>query len=79
MDFKSVLNQNMQLTQPMERTQASHFSFQDKFEAHTMYRNPNQASLDGNTVEANVNKLSMLKMRCSTKPACSSSITNFPG
>jgi flagellar basal-body rod protein FlgB len=54
MDFKSVLNQNLQLSQPMERTQANHFSFQNKFEAHTMFRNPNQASLDGNTVEANV-------------------------
>jgi flagellar basal-body rod protein FlgB len=54
MDFKSVLNQNLQLAQPMERTQTNHFSFQNKFEAHTMYRNPNQASLDGNTVEANV-------------------------
>lgn len=54
LDFKSVLKQNMQLAQPMERTQANHFATQRSFEAHTMYRNPTQASLDGNTVEANV-------------------------
>jgi flagellar basal-body rod protein FlgB len=54
MDFKSILKQNMQLTQPMERTQANHFSTQQTFESHVLYRNPNQASLDGNTVEANV-------------------------
>jgi flagellar basal-body rod protein FlgB len=54
MDFKSILKQNMQLTQPMERTQANHFPTQQSLESHVMYRNPNQASLDGNTVEANV-------------------------
>lgn len=54
LDFKSVLQQNMQLTQPMERTQANHFSTQQSLESHVMYRNPMQASLDGNTVEANV-------------------------
>jgi flagellar basal-body rod protein FlgB len=54
MDFKSILNQTLPLAQPMERTHAQHFSVQQGFEAQTMYRNPNQASLDGNTVEANV-------------------------
>lgn len=54
LDFKSVLKQNLQLTQPMERTQTNHFPIQRSLEAHSMYRNPNQASLDGNTVEANV-------------------------
>ncbi len=54
LDFKSVLQQNLQMTKPMERTQANHFSTQQSLESHTMYRNPSQASLDGNTVEANV-------------------------
>jgi flagellar basal-body rod protein FlgB len=54
MDFKSLLNQNMTLAQPMERTNAKHLSVSQGFEVHTLYRNPNQASLDGNTVEANV-------------------------
>ena len=54
MDFKSVLKQNLQLSQPMERTQTNHFPTQQLLESHVMYRNPNQASLDGNTVEANV-------------------------
>jgi flagellar basal-body rod protein FlgB len=54
MDFKSMLNQNLTLAQPMERTHSNHFSMQQSFTAQPMYRNPNQASLDGNTVEANV-------------------------
>lgn len=54
MDFESVFKQNLQLTQTMERTHTNHFPTQHISEAHTMYRNPNQASLDGNTVEANV-------------------------
>jgi flagellar basal-body rod protein FlgB len=54
MDFKAVLNQNLALAQPMERTQHNHLPIRQSFETHTLYRNPNQASLDGNTVEANV-------------------------
>lgn len=54
MDFKSLLQQNLTLTQPMERTNAKHFAITQSFSAQAMYRNPNQASLDGNTVEANV-------------------------
>jgi flagellar basal-body rod protein FlgB len=54
LDFKSVLKQNMQLAQPMERTQANHLSIQQSLQSHVMYSNPMQASLDGNTVEANV-------------------------
>jgi flagellar basal-body rod protein FlgB len=55
LDFKSVLNQNMALTRPsMERPQANHLPIQQSWETHVMYRNPGQASLDGNTVEANV-------------------------
>jgi flagellar basal-body rod protein FlgB len=54
LDFKSILKQNMPLVQTMERTQAGHFTSQQLLESHVMYRNPNQVSLDGNTVEANV-------------------------
>lgn len=54
LDFKSVFQQNLQMSQPMERTQTKHISPQQAFESHLLYRNPSQASLDGNTVEANV-------------------------
>jgi len=62
LDFKSILKQNMPSAsrgdQPvaptMERTQAGHFASQQLLEARVMYRNPSQVSLDGNTVEANV-------------------------
>lgn len=54
LDFKSILKQNLPPTQTMERTQAGHFASQQLLEARAMYRNPNQVSLDGNTVEANV-------------------------
>lgn len=54
LDFKSVLKQNMTLIEPMERTHTKHFATHQLLESHAMYRNPNQVSLDGNTVEANV-------------------------
>ena len=54
LDFKSLLKQNLPEAVPMERTQAGHFAPQRLLESHLMYRNPNQVSLDGNTVEANV-------------------------
>ena len=54
LDFKSLLKQNMPLAQVMERTQAGHFAPQQLLESRVMYRNPSQVSLDGNTVEANV-------------------------
>lgn len=54
LDFKSILKQNLTETVPMERTQAGHFAPQQLLESRVMYRNPNQVSLDGNTVEANV-------------------------
>ncbi|MGZ8163305.1 MAG: flagellar basal body rod protein FlgB [Methylobacter sp.] len=54
LDFKSILKQNMPEAVTMERTQAGHFAPQQLLEARLMYRNPNQVSLDGNTVEANV-------------------------
>ena len=56
MDFKSVLKQSLASGVPMERTQAGHIvqRQQQVFGANVMYRNPNQASLDGNTVEDQV-------------------------
>ena len=54
LDFKSILKQNLPETVSMERTQAGHFAPQQLLESRVMYRNPNQVSLDGNTVEANV-------------------------
>lgn len=55
MNFEAVFKQNLQLTQTLERTHVNHLPVQNNgLQAHTLYRNPNQASLDGNTVEANV-------------------------
>jgi flagellar basal-body rod protein FlgB len=59
LDFKSilkesVLKQSTSSAQTMERTQAGHFAPQQLLESRVMYRNPSQVSLDGNTVEANV-------------------------
>ena len=54
LDFKSILKQSMPPAQTMERTQAGHFEHQPLLESRVMYRNPSQVSLDGNTVEANV-------------------------
>ncbi len=54
LDFKSILKQNMPKATALERTQAGHFAPQQLLESRLMYRNPNQVSLDGNTVEANV-------------------------
>jgi flagellar basal-body rod protein FlgB len=55
MDFKSVLKQSMVPGVGMERTHAGHIVSQEpKFGANVMYRNPNQVSLDGNTVESHV-------------------------
>ena len=56
MDFKSVLKQSLASGVPLERTQTGHIAPQQQqvFGANVMYRNPNQASLDGNTVEDQV-------------------------
>lgn len=55
MDFKSVLKQSMASATTLERTNAGHIAPQQQvFGANVMYRNPNQVSLDGNTVEAHV-------------------------
>jgi len=55
LDFKSILKQSLVSGVSMERTHAGHIAPQQQlFGADVMYRNPSQASLDGNTVEAHV-------------------------
>lgn len=56
LDFKSVLKQQTMPVRPVvERTQTGHFAPEQQFlGAQLMYRNPNQASLDGNTVESHI-------------------------
>jgi flagellar basal-body rod protein FlgB len=54
LDFKSILKQNLTEARALERTQAGHFAPQPLVDSRVMYRNPGQVSLDGNTVEANV-------------------------
>lgn len=55
-DFKSVLRQNLsERKNMMQQTQSGHISPQrQSFGAELLYRNPNQVSLDGNTVEPQV-------------------------
>jgi flagellar basal-body rod protein FlgB len=55
MDFKSVLKQSMTPEVTLRATQHDHILPQQQlFGANLMYRNPSQVSLDGNTVEPNV-------------------------
>jgi flagellar basal-body rod protein FlgB len=55
LDFTSILKQNMPLALNPERTQARHIAPSEHLlEARLRYRNPHQVSLDGNTVEAQV-------------------------
>jgi flagellar basal-body rod protein FlgB len=55
LDFKSVLKQTVTSGLAIERTSAGHISPQQQvLGANLMYRNPSQVSLDGNTVESQV-------------------------
>jgi flagellar basal-body rod protein FlgB len=55
LDFKSVLQQNMASTLTMQSTHSAHLVPQQQLlGGKLMYRNPQQVSLDGNTVESNV-------------------------
>jgi len=55
LDFKAALKQSISSNTFMERTQEGHFSPNDRLLGATiMFRNPNQSSLDGNTVEAHI-------------------------
>ncbi len=55
LDFKAVLDKTRFPAQRMETTQTGHLSSnQPLLGATMMYRNPQQASLDGNTVESQI-------------------------
>lgn len=55
LDFQAILKQTMPDNTVLERTRPGHIAPSELLlGAQMLYRNPNQASLDGNTVEANV-------------------------
>ena len=55
LDFKAVLNQTQSSGIEMQRTQQGHIASQNTLlGANLMYRNPQQAALDGNTVEGQI-------------------------
>jgi len=55
LDFSSVLQQTLQSETRINKTNAGHLEASDSvLGADLLYRNPHQASLDGNTVEAHV-------------------------
>jgi len=55
LDFSSVLQQTLQSEPRINKTNAGHLAASDSvLGADLLYRNPHQASLDGNTVEAHV-------------------------
>lgn len=55
LDFKAVLSQTMAAESRMQRTQQTHLAAPNAtLGADLLYRNPQQASLDGNTVEAHI-------------------------
>ncbi|MCF7988216.1 MAG: flagellar basal body rod protein FlgB [Methylovulum sp.] len=55
MDFNSILKQSQSRSVDLNRTQEGHIhSERQLLGANLMFRNPYQASLDGNTVESNI-------------------------
>lgn len=55
LDFKSVLSQTLASESRLQRTSEDHMvSQQTILGADLLYRNPHQASLDGNTVETHI-------------------------
>jgi len=55
LDFQSILKKTLPASPALERTQDQHFSPEQLFlGGKLMYRNPNQVSLDGNTVETHI-------------------------
>ncbi|MCF8006280.1 MAG: flagellar basal body rod protein FlgB [Methylovulum sp.] len=52
LDFSAVFQKTMSSTMGLQQTQERHLSLSNELlGAHLKYRNPNQVSLDGNTVE----------------------------
>jgi len=55
LDFKAVLSQTMNSESRLSQTRENHMAnAQDVLGADLLYRNPQQASLDGNTVETHI-------------------------
>lgn len=55
LDFRAVLNQTMDSATSLQQTREGHLSGQRTLlGAQLLYRNPQQASLDGNTVEEHI-------------------------
>jgi len=55
LNFSSILNKTLSKDVSLERTQAKHFGTDRRIlGAEVLFRNPNQISLDGNTVETQV-------------------------
>lgn len=55
LDFKSILKESVSQGVSVKLTQPGHITSQQQlFGANVMYRNPNQVSLDGNTVEPHI-------------------------
>lgn len=55
LDFRAVLNQTIDSATSLQRTREGHISGQQTLlGAQLLYRNPQQASLDGNTVEEHI-------------------------
>ncbi len=54
MDFKSFFDQQMADNLPMEKTNAQHLTVSAETTPGLMYRNATQPSIDGNTVDTNI-------------------------
>jgi len=54
LDFKTILKQSMPTSNKMDTPQQGHFSANGRLGATMLYRNPQQASIDGNTVESHI-------------------------
>lgn len=55
LDFQSILKKTLPASPTLERTEAKHFVQEQMIlGGKLMYRNPNQVSLDGNTVESHI-------------------------
>ena len=55
LDFQSILKKAIPVSNSIEKTQEGHLSPNDQLLGATMmFRNPHQASLDGNTVESHI-------------------------
>jgi len=79
LDFKSLLKQNMSEATTLQHTQAGHFGSQQLLDSRLMYRNPNQVSLDGNTVEPNVEQAEYAKNAVQYQASLQFTSSHFSG